>query len=227
MAIQPHDFIEIDYTGKLEDGTVFDTTDPAVAKTISSYNKDAEYKPMTICVGEQHVVRGLDEALINKETGKNYTIKLTPEQAFGKKDAKKIRLVPATTFYKQRIMPQPGLEVNIDGTLARILRVSGGRILVDFNHPVAGRNVTYEINIKKIITDKKDQVKSYLGLALHPELVKGVEIIDNKAKVTLAQQLPDPITAELVKKLIELTKVESVEFHSKKAEKKEQIKSAE
>ena len=224
MTIKQHDFIELDYTGKLDDGTVFDTTNPEIAKTTTSYNKNAEYKSMTICVGQQHVVPGLDAALVNKEVGKQYTIKLPPEQAFGKKDAKKIRLVPATTFYKQRIMPQPGLEVNIDGTLARILRVSGGRILVDFNHPVAGREVTYDITIKRKVTDKKEQVQSYLGLALPKEFIKDVEITENTAKVTLAQKLPDPITTELVKKLIELTQLQSIEFHI--AEKKvEKVKS--
>ena len=229
MTIKEHDFIELDYIGKLDDGTVFDTTDPDVAKTTPNYNKNAEYKPRTICVGENHVVPGLDQALINKEVGKNYTIRLLPEQAFGKKDAKKIRLVPATTFYKQQIMPQPGLEVNIDGVLARILIVSGGRVLVDFNHPIAGKEVIYDVTIKRKVTEKKEQVQSYLGLALHPELIKDVEIMENTAKVTLAQKLPGPIATELVKKLVELTQLQSVGFHvpevKQKKEKKEEIKS--
>ncbi len=228
MTIQEHDFIEVEYTGKLDDGTVFDTTDENVAKKTPNYNKDVEYKPMTICVGEQQLVRGLDAALIGKEVGMSYTLKLAAEQAFGKKDAKKIRLVPANTFYKQQIMPAPGLEVNIDGTLARVLRVSGGRILVDYNHPLAGKEVTYEITIRQKITAPEDQIKSYLELSLPKELVKEVTITDNKAKVTLTHDLPEPITREIGKRLVELTKVQSVDFQTEKKEnKQEQLSSPE
>ena len=70
MAIKKGDFIEIEYTGRLkEEGFVFDTTDEKIAKEHDLYNSKAAYGPLTICVGEHHVIHGLDEALIGKEKG--------------------------------------------------------------------------------------------------------------------------------------------------------------
>ncbi len=203
------DFIELDYTGKLADGTIFDTTYEKTAK--SHKLKGATYKPSSICIGERHVVPGLDEALEGKELNKEYTITIPAEKAFGKKDAKNIRLVPMRTFQKENIMPQPGLRINIDGAVATVLRVSGGRILVDFNHPLAGREITYDLKIKKKITDKKAQIESYLS-QVFPFPVD-VSIQENKATVTM-QELSKEIAEELSKKLKEVTDID-VQFKKK------------
>ena len=212
------DFIEIDYTGKLADGTVFDTTNTQIAKKHNLRSENTRENPTIICVGEKQLIPGLDEALIGKELNKEYTITVPAEKAFGKKDAKNIRLIPMRTFQKQNIMPQPGLQVNIDGSVATVLRVSGGRILVDFNHPLAGREITYNITIKKKITDKKEQIESYLGQAF-PFPLK-VSVKENKATVTLPQNLPKEIAEELSKKLKGLTDTD-VEFRKEENAKAE------
>ena len=216
MAIKEHDFVEIEYTGKVNDA-IFDTTSEDVAKKNDVFDPKAKYKPLIICVGEQHVVPGLDQSLIGKEAGKSYTITLQPEQAFGKKDAKKIRLVPLRTFQKQKIMPQPGLQVDIDGQIATVLRAGGGRILVDFNHPLASKEVTYEVTIKRQITDPEEKIKSYLSLAF-PIPIE-VKVVDNDATITMQQELPNEFTDQLSKKLTELTGVKKVEFKAKKEDK--------
>ena len=213
MTIKQHDFIELDYTGKLGDGIVFDTTDVETAKKHSLPSRN---HTLIICVGENQVIPGLDEALIGKELNKEYTVTVPAEKAFGKKDAKNIRLVPLRIFHQQKIMPQPGLQVNVDGNIATVLRVSGGRILVDFNHPLAGREITYNLKIRKRIIDKKEQIESYLKQAFPFPLT--VSVKESKATVALPQELPKEIAAELSKKLKELTGAD-VEF--KKEERKE------
>lgn len=218
MAIKEHDFIELDYTGILDDGTIFDTTSEDIAKKHDINNPKAAYKPIIICVGEQQVVPGLDQALIGKEIGNAYMIKVPTEQAFGKKDAKMIRLVPLRVFEKQNIMPQPGLQVDMDDTIATVLRVGGGRVLVDFNHPLAGKQITYEITPKRQVTDPKEQIKSYLEMVF--PVKTEVDIVDDKATITLAQDLPKEIAQELSKKLSELTRIKTIEF--KKEEKKKE-----
>lgn len=207
--VSKKDFIEIGYIGRLADGTIFDTTDEATAKKHSIQSENTEYRPITICVGERQVVPGLDDALAGKDLNKDYTITVPAEKAFGKKDAKNIRLIPMRTFQKQNIMPQPGLRINIDGSIATVLRVSGGRILVDFNHPLAGKEITYTLNIKRKITDKKEQIESYLKRVF--PLPVTVSIKEQKATITFSQELPKAITSELSKKLKELTET-TVEF---------------
>ena len=91
--LKNNDFIEITYTGKLDDGTVFDTTDETLAKSSGIARENSKFGPNTICLGEGHIIKGLEEYLIGKEPGK-YSVTIQPEPAFGKKAAKRLRLVP-------------------------------------------------------------------------------------------------------------------------------------
>jgi FKBP-type peptidyl-prolyl cis-trans isomerase 2 len=213
MPIKRHDFVELNYTGKLKDGTVFDTTIEATAKEHHLDNDNAKFKPITICVGENQIIPGLDDEIIGKELNQEYTITIPAEKAFGRKDAKNIRMIPLRTFQKQQIMPQPGLQVNIDGSVATILRVSGGRIMVDFNHPLAGKEITYTIMINREIRDKKKQIESYLSHVL--PMPSDTSLAETTATVTTKQALPKQITDQLSNKLQELTKI-AVEFKESK-----------
>ena len=72
-TVKKHDFVEIEYTGRIkEDGTIFDTTEEKVAKENGVYNKNADYSPAVICVGENNILKNLEEQMIGKETGKEY-----------------------------------------------------------------------------------------------------------------------------------------------------------
>jgi len=217
--IKKHDFVEIDYTGRIE-GRVFDTTSGKVAKDNDIFNKGFKYKPMVICVGENQVIKGLDTRLDGKEVGKEYTFQIPAEEAFGKKDPKLLRMVPMSIFKEQNIEPMPGLQVNIDGMLGTIKRVGGGRAIIDFNHPLSGRDVEYKVKVNKIVTDKKEKLDSYLEYFLGGAKT---EIKENKAKVFFDKEIDEKIKDNLVKKCKELLGVE-VEFLKKKEEPKEDKK---
>jgi len=219
MAVKKDDFIEIDYTGRLkEDNSVFDTTIEQVAKDNGVHNPNAEYGPVIICLGERQIVPGLDEALQGKEPGK-HKVELPPEKAFGKKDAKLIQMVPLMKFTQHEIKPFPGLQINIDNAVGTVKTVSSGRVLVDFNHPLSGKELVYEIEIKRVVTDKKEQIDSLLKLLLGIKEAK-IDIKDNKAKVELKVQLPPPIAEELKKKIKAVVKIDDIEF-AKEGDKKE------
>ena len=211
-----HDFVELEYTGKFKDGMVFDTTSKEIAQKNNVFSPQIKYGPAVICVGEKQLVKGLDDALLGKEIGKDYTIEIGPEDAFGKRDIKKIRLVPLAEFRKQNIEPRAGMQIDMDGEIGRVIRAAGGRILVNFNHPFAGKEVVYEIKVNKKIVDKSMQLKSFLELSFNLSGVK-VEIKEEKAEVTLPMELPELIQGELAKKLKEIVKLKEIKF---KAEKK-------
>jgi len=202
MAINKGDFIEIDYTGRLEDSTVFDTTEESVAKKEKIHNPDARYGSVVICVGQNHVVAGLDKGIEGKDAGKEYKIEVSPEEGFGKKDAKLIQMIATNKFRKENINPMPGLQVNIDGMLGIIRNVSGGRTLVDFNHPLSGRVVTYEAKIVKKVEDDAEKVKGYLKLILGFDAK--VDIKEGKATAELPFEVPKEVNEEMTKKLKEL-----------------------
>ncbi len=207
MKIKDKSFVEIEYTGKTKEGLVFDTTDEKISKDSGIYDEKMEFGPVTICVGEQHVIKGLDKNLIDKELG-SYKIELIPEDAFGKKSAKLIQLISTSKFKQQEIMPMPGLQVNIDGIIGVIKTVSGGRTLVDFNHPLAGKDIVYDVKINRIVTDPKEQIKSFLKIGLNLKDVE-VKVENNKADVLLQKDIPEEIKDNLVKKLKEITKIDA------------------
>jgi FKBP-type peptidyl-prolyl cis-trans isomerase 2 len=202
-TIKKNDFVEVEYTGKIkEDDIVFDTTDEKTAKENNLHAAKMEYGPVVVCIGEKQILEGLEEELEGKETGKEYTIELGPENAFGKKDVKLIRMIPVSAFRKQAIDPQPGLQVNVDGVMGLIRRCGGGRCLVDFNHPLSGKDIVYKIKVNKIVTDDKEKVKSYLRLVLGPKVK--VELKEGTAEVKVEKEIPKEIKENIEKKIIEL-----------------------
>lgn len=211
--IKKNDFIEIEYTGKLkEDGSVFDTTDEKTAKENHLYREDAEYGPIIVCVGEKHILRGIEDFIVGKDTG-SYTIDVEPEDAFGKKDAKLIQMIPARKFTEHKIKPVPGLSVNVDGAVGTIKSASGGRILVDFNHPLSGKELVYDIKVNRIVTDKKEQVMSLLSLILSLKKEDAdVEIKDSEAKIKVKKKLPEEVLKKVKAKIKELVKLSKIEL---------------
>lgn len=224
--IKKNDFIEIEYTGKTKDEQmVFDTTDEKLAKEEEIFQKGAQYGSAVICIGQGQIIEGLDNKLVDKEEGKDYTIDLQPEEAFGKKSAKLIQLVPTRKFKESEVMPQPGLQVQIDGMNGIIKTVSGGRTLVDFNHPLSGKIIEYDVKIIKKVTDDKVKLVGYLKLALGIKDVKA-SVIDGIATVTTNVELPKEPMEELSKTIKEIIPTLK-EIIFKKEEKKAETKKEE
>ena len=104
-------------------------------------------------------LKGIDDFLIGKDIGK-YNIELKPEEAFGSRDSKLVQMIPMGVFVQQKINPIPGAVFNFDGKIAKILTVSGGRIIADFNNPLAGKTLIYDINVLRKIDDLKEKIKA-------------------------------------------------------------------
>jgi FKBP-type peptidyl-prolyl cis-trans isomerase 2 len=58
------------------------------------------------------------------------------------------------------VRPIPGYVFNFDGKLAKILSANGGRVRVDFNNPLAGKTVIYSLNVKRVVSDLNEKIKS-------------------------------------------------------------------
>lgn len=214
MTIKNGDFVKIEYTGKLTDsGVVFDTTKPDVAKE-NKMDNDAKLEPKCLCVGQKHILGGLDAELPKHTVGEEFTVELSPEDAFGKKSAKLIQLIATNKFKKQGINPQPGLSVNIDNQMGLIKSVSGGRTLVDFNHPLSGKEVTYTVKIIEKVDDVLEQTTELLKIigGLPPVKVEFAGEDKTAVKVTMPQALPDPFQKALSEKITELVKLKKVDF---------------
>jgi FKBP-type peptidyl-prolyl cis-trans isomerase 2 len=190
MAVKEGDFIRLDYTAKIEEtGDVFDTTDEAVAKEAGILVENKSYGAIPIVVNGGHVLKGLDHALIGMGEGDEKTVEITPEDGFGLRDPKLMQLIPMGEFKKQGMKPEVGMAITSDGTTGIIRSVSGGRVRVDFNHELAGKNLVYDIKVVKVIDDDIDKIKSMIELHYSaPNLDSDkhdIKIVDGVVKIAM------------------------------------------
>jgi len=171
MPLKEKDFIEIEFTGKLKEGGVFDSN---IKEDLKELNPKAEAKPFVFALGQDMFLKSVDEFLIGKEIGK-HIIELTPEKAFGKRDPKLIQMIPMKIFHAQQINPVPGYAFNFDNKVGKVLTVSGGRVIVDFNNPLAGKEIVYEINILRKVDDINEKVGAFNEFIFRQELKFKVE----------------------------------------------------
>jgi FKBP-type peptidyl-prolyl cis-trans isomerase 2 len=195
--IKKKDFVEIDFIGKIkESGQVFDATIKQEAEKLGV--KDS--KPIKVCIGEEMLVKGFDDSLEGKEIGKDYSIELPPAKAFGARKQNLIKIIPISVFLEKQVNPYPGLVLNMDGAIARVSAVSGGRVITDFNSPLSGKTIIYEFKILRKIDEKEEKLKALADFFLGKNEVK---IEGNKGIVT-----SDKTSKELIKKARELLDLE-------------------
>ena len=216
------DFVYIDYIGKVKGtGEVFDLTNEALAKGEGIYNPNAKYKPIPIIIGADFVVKGLDEALQEMSVGEKRTVEVEPGKAFGDRKSELLRLLPLSAFKEQDIDPNPGSYVTINGLNGRVISSSGGRIRVDFNHPLAGKKLEYEVEVKEEIKDAPKKVLAivnfYTGIdGEGAEANVEGEVAEVKLKPNM--DVPNSIRkkiAEIATKWIEIRKIRFVSEYEK------------
>src|SRR6267143_2111275 len=171
MAVKPGDFLLVNYTLKVkESGETVDTTFDTVAKDAHIHRENSTFGPKFIILGEGWLPKGLEESLIGLDPGTNKTVELTPEKGFGARDPGKMRLVPLRTF-KDQEYPTPGKQVEVGGRPAVVRAVGAGRVQVDYNHPLAGRTLVYDVSIDKILEGENDKILNLVALRI-PEVPK-------------------------------------------------------
>jgi len=223
--IKEKDFIEIEFTGKIKDGEVFDSTiKDELEKLHVGRDHPVEAKPFIFCLGQGMFLKALDDFLIGKETGKDHEIELEPEQAFGKRNPSLVQKIPIGVFNEQKVNPVPGIVFNFDGRIGKTLTVSGGRVMVDFNHSLAGKTLVYKIKILRKVTDLNEEIKALnefffrrefkfevkdkkLIIEVEKSLIKLVELFKDKFKDALGLEL-------------EVKEIEDKKIEEKKEQKK-------
>jgi peptidylprolyl isomerase len=179
MAQQKGDFILIDYVAKVkETNEVFDTTKEDVAKKEHLKKEGEVYEPKLVVVGESWVLKSLDDALLTTEINKPTTVEIPADKAFGPRDPEKIRRVPIKQLYAKEINPIVGARIEYQGKMATIRSIGSGRVLLDYNPPLAGRTLIYELTVTKKLDESQEKV-----VALIHRRIPVVE--ENKFKITL------------------------------------------
>lgn len=163
MALQKGDFIIIDYVAKVkETGEIFDTTNEEVAKKEHLYKEGDIYEPKLVVIGEAWVLKALDESLTTMEIGKPTSAEIPPSKAFGDRDAEKVRRVPLRQLLAKEITPSIGLRIEYGGKMATVRAIGAGRVLLDFNLPLAGKTLVYEVTVQKKLETAEEQVAAII-----------------------------------------------------------------
>jgi len=180
MAIQEGDFIKLSYSGSVNE-EIFDTTDESEAKSAGIHSPNAIYGPVTICVGQKHVILGLDEELVGKEAGAEGDVVVAPDKAFGDRDPKRIKSFPKNQFKEKPVRGSPVKnDENGEGTVVDVI---GSKVIVDFNPPLAGQTLSYHYKIEEIVTDPLEELKGLVRLYAGKDMEIAIE--DGRATVTL------------------------------------------
>ena len=93
-VVEMDDIVQVDYTGKLTDGTVFDTSDPEVAASAGVYQEGRPYQPLKVGVGAHNVIKGFEDGLLGMKVGDIRTLTIAPEDGYGPSDPTKTDVIP-------------------------------------------------------------------------------------------------------------------------------------
>src|SRR4030066_297525 len=151
MALQKGDFILIDYVAKVkETNETFDTTNEATAKTVHLHKEGETYEPKLVVVGEGWMLKPIDEAFMTMEPAKPQTVEIAPDKAFGPRDPEKVKRVSLKQLFAKDVHnPTIGMRIDFGGKMAIIRSIGAGRVLLDFNAPLAGRTLVYDVTVQK------------------------------------------------------------------------------
>jgi len=182
MALQKGDFALINYVAKVkETGEVFDTTIEETAKKEHLYKEGEIYEPELVVVGEGWVLKALDESLTTMEVGKTTSVEIPPEKAFGERDPEKVKRLSLRHLTAKGITPSLGMRVEYDGKMATVRAIGAGRVLLDFNPPLAGKTLAYEVAVQK----KLETVKEKIAALIHRRIPAAEE---TKFKFTVKEK---------------------------------------
>jgi peptidylprolyl isomerase len=186
MPFEKGDFVLIDFTAKVkETGEVFDTTKEDIAKKEKLYKEGEIYEPNLIVIGEGWVLKTLDESLPAQELDKTASVEIPPEKAFGNRDPEKVRLVPLKRLMAKGITPQLGMRVEFEGKLAIVRTLGAGRVQLDFNPPLAGKTLVYEVTVQKKLETEEEKINALIHRRIPSVDASKFEVKNKKTMVEI------------------------------------------
>jgi len=163
MTFQKTDFILIDYTGKVkETNEVFDTTHEDIAKKEHLHKEGETYEPKLVVIGEGWVLKALDESLTTMEPNKPSTVEIPPDKGFGQRDPEKVKRVPLRQLLQKDINPTVGARIEFQGKMASVRAIGAGRVLLDYNPPLAGKTLIYDVVVNKKIENNEEKIAALI-----------------------------------------------------------------
>ncbi len=153
-----NDIVYIDYIAKVkETGEIIDVTNEQIAKELGVYNPNIKYEALPVILGKGFIIKGLEEELLKMKEGEEKEIEIPPEKAFGKRDENLIKIFKEKDFDKN---VEVGQYIRIGNFVGKVISKNSGRILIDFNHPLAGKTLIYKVKIVKKVENDKEKINA-------------------------------------------------------------------
>ena len=138
--VKEGDNISMHYTGALEDGTVFDSSEDG--------------DPLTFTVGSGEIISGFDEGVREMEVGESKEIRIPPDKAYGEYHEELVKVVPRDSFPPE-VKPTIGMVFEMqlpsgDSMPVRIIDVEGEEVTLDANHLLAGETLVFSVRLMSI-----------------------------------------------------------------------------
>lgn len=138
--VQQGDTIQVHYTGRLEDGTQFDSS------------RDGD--PLMVVIGANQVIPGFEDALVGMEVGEKKTVTIPSEMAYGPHEEELMLNVPRVNFPLE-ITPQVGQILELtdssgQSAVAVVTYVGEDHVTLDANHPLAGEDLIFDLEVISI-----------------------------------------------------------------------------
>lgn len=142
-SVQEHDRVSISFTGKLDNGVVF--------------AEHSASKPMKVKLGVSELPPTVEMALVGMKKGESTKIRVAPDEGYGPRMKDLLHEVPLASF-GDRIDPKPGMvlsqTIEKDGTEHKVpvtvIEINDDKVVLDYNHPLAGHHLTYELTVVDI-----------------------------------------------------------------------------
>ena len=140
-SAEPGNTVKVHYTGKLDDETVFDTS--------------KERDPIEFTVGKGDLIRGFEDAIVGMAEGDSKTVKIPFTDAYGDHRNELIITVDKNQF-PENIDPIEGLQLHLKSPDGRVVNavvttVEESTVTLDANHPLAGKDLVFEIELVEIL----------------------------------------------------------------------------
>jgi len=178
MALDKGSLVLVNYTAKIKDtDEAFDTTIEEDAKKFNIHDPTRTYEPRLISVGDGWVLKGLDEALTNANVGENMNVEVPPDKGFGARDPEKVRMIPLRKLGEKAEEVKVGDAIEIDDKVGIIRFIGSGRVQIDYNHRLAGKTITYALQVLKRLEQDNERITALIK--------RRIPIDESKLKITL------------------------------------------
>jgi len=134
------DTVQVHYSGRLTDGTQFDSSEGR--------------EPLEFKVGNGDVIKGFDEGVTGMAVGEKKTVHIPAAEAYGQKDENRVVDFPRSNFPSD-LTPEVGMQLNMTNGAGQVIpvvivEVNEDNVVLDANHPLAGQDLVFDIELVNI-----------------------------------------------------------------------------